>query len=151
MWIQQFLVRPHRSRVWKETCKWEIYIKEGDKSFLMQTHCSTWCPQRLDASSTLHGVAAVSQANHFTFYRQKAMSEILLWYCWGWQTIAQGYGCYLSSGLWNSKPASVFWGEKWATVNLSDPSQEWQEAAGDGGDACIFYKQPQPPHSGLFS
>lgn len=29
-------------------------------------------------------------------------------------------------------------GEKWATVNLNDPSQEWQEAAGDGSDACIF-------------
>lgn len=79
------------------------------------------------------------------------MSENPVRYQWGWQTIAQGYGCYLSSGLRNSKPASIFLGEKWATVNLSDPSQEWQEEAGDGSAACIFYKQPQPPHSGFFS
>lgn len=93
----------------------------------MQTQCSTGCSQGLDASSTLHGVGAVSQENHSTFYKQKAMSEILVRYWWGWQTIAQGYGCYLSSGLWNSKPASGFGQEKWATVNLSDPSQEWEQ------------------------
>lgn len=44
-----------------------------------------------------------------------------------------------------------FLGGKNEPVNLSDPSQEWQEEAGDGSAACIFYKQPQPPHSGFFS
>lgn len=42
-------------------------------------------------------------------------------------------------------------GRNEATVSLSNLSQEWQEAGGDGSDACIFYKRPQPSHSGFFS
>lgn len=42
--MQQFLVRPHRFRGGR-SLQVGIYIKDRDKSFLMQTHCFTWCHQ----------------------------------------------------------------------------------------------------------
>lgn len=75
MWMQQFLISPHRSRggrclQGRDLHQGGGWVPPNANTLLHLVSPGTGCQQHLA------WVGAVSQANHFTFYRPKAMSEI---------------------------------------------------------------------------